>query len=279
MKTITFLKNIFTRKEKSYKKVSVEDENNIYINYYDEKENWGDSVNLYLLHKISGKKIVKIKRKEQGHILPIGSIMRLSESSSVVWGSGFISSKGNLKTKPNRVCAVRGPLTKKLLEKKKILVPEVFGDPALLMPRFYFPTIEKKYQLGVVPHYVDKEHPMVGILERKGAKIIDIQQSAEGFVNDLLCCENIISSSLHGLIASDAYNISNLWVDFTGNVTGKGFKFNDYYLSIGEEIQSPINIEQMAEKNVDDIVEMCQLHPVNLDLEKLLGAFPGSTKK
>ncbi|AOE49751.1 polysaccharide pyruvyl transferase family protein [Kangiella sediminilitoris] len=249
----------------------------LYCNYFEKTPNWGDSINKYLLERISGKDI-KVDSGRQ-HILGVGSILRQANSNSIVWGSGFISKKGNIKCKPLKVCAVRGPLTRKLLRKKKIDAPEVYGDPALLMPRFYFPNIEKQYTLGVVPHYRDKDHPLLKKLASEGAKILDISKSSEAFIDDLLECKNVISSSLHGLIASDSYGIPNQWVKFSNELTGGGFKFQDYYHSIEQYEQRPIPVEELTNMSLTDIVHRCQLKPITLDLDKLLQAFPAAERQ
>ncbi|ACV27955.1 polysaccharide pyruvyl transferase family protein [Kangiella koreensis] len=245
----------------------------IAINFFETTQNWGDTINLYLLEKISGKKPV-IAPPSQQHILAVGSILRIANHNSIVWGSGFISKKGNIKYKPLKICAVRGPLTRSLLLKKGIETPEVYGDPALLMPRFYHPNVAKKYSLGVIPHYRDIEHPVVKQLEQQGARILDIKKNAEDFVDDLLECEHTISSSLHGLIASDSYGIPNQWVTLKNELTGGSFKFQDYYQSIAQRHQSPVSAEELATMSLQQIIEQCQLKPITLDLEKLLDAFP-----
>ena len=53
----------------------------------------------------------------------------------------------------------------------------------------------------------------------------------------------ILSSSLHGIILSDAYGIPNCWVEFSDDID-KSFKFNDYYLSVGKERSKPIKLER-----------------------------------
>ncbi len=249
------------------------DSQTIAINFFETTQNWGDTINLYLLEKISGKKPV-VAPPSQQHILAVGSILRIANQNSIVWGSGFISKKGNIKYKPLKVCAVRGPLTRKLLLKKGIETPEIYGDPALLMPRFYHPKVEKKYKLGVIPHYRDIQHPVVKQLEQQGAHILDITKSAEAFIDDLLECEHTISSSLHGLIASDSYGIPNQWITLKNELTGGTFKFQDYYQSIAQKYQKPVSAKQLASMPIQQIIDRCQLKPITLDLDKLLNAFP-----
>ncbi|HEY9031494.1 MAG TPA: polysaccharide pyruvyl transferase family protein [Kangiella sp.] len=249
------------------------DSQTIAINFFETTQNWGDTINLYLLEKISGKKPV-VATPNQQHVLAVGSILRIANHNSIVWGSGFISKKGNIKYKPLKVCAVRGPLTRKLLLRKGIETPEIYGDPALLMPRFYHPKVEKKYSLGVIPHYRDIEHPIVKKLEKQGARILDIKKNAEEFIDDLLECEHTISSSLHGLIASDSYDIPNQWVTFKNELTGGTFKFQDYYQSIAQMNQKPISAEELDTMSLQQVIGHCQLKPITLDLDKLLNAFP-----
>lgn len=250
------------------------DDSHIYLNYFQTTKNWGDTINPYILEKLSGKKPVVASPDKQQHLLAIGSILRIANQNSIVWGSGFISKKGNIKYKPLKVCAVRGPLTRKLLIKQGIETPEIYGDPALLMPRFYRPQVEKQYELGVIPHYRDIEHPLIKQLEEQGARILDITKDTESFIDDLLECQQTISSSLHGLIASDSYDIPNQWVTFKNELTGGTFKFQDYYQSIGQTKQAAISAEELATMSLQQIIEHCQLKPVILDLDALLDAFP-----
>lgn len=249
------------------------DSQTIAINFFETTQNWGDTINVYLLEKISGRKPVVTPLTQQ-HILAVGSILRIANQNSIVWGSGFISNKGNIKYKPLKVCAVRGPLTRKLLLKKGIEAPEIYGDPALLMPRFYHPTVEKKYKLGVIPHYRDIDHPVVKQLKQQGARILDITKNAEEFIDDLLECEHTISSSLHGLIASDSYGIPNQWITLKNELTGGTFKFQDYYQSIAQRFQNPVSAKQLASMSLEQIIRHCQLKPITLDLDALLDAFP-----
>ncbi len=53
----------------------------------------------------------------------------------------------------------------------------------------------------------------------------------EGLVDDILSCEVILSSSLHGIIFSHAYGVPAYHVQFTDFFKNGNFKFADYYSS------------------------------------------------
>jgi pyruvyltransferase len=59
--------------------------------------------------------------------------------------------------------------------------------------------------------------------------LIRITQDVETFIDEILECEFIASSSLHGLIASDSYGIPNVRLKISDQIIGGDFKFEDYY--------------------------------------------------
>ena len=236
--------------------------NIVLVKYYSGSKNWGDELNVYLIEKITNKKVIRVSSNMYKHILGIGSILANATSNSFVWGSGFIHENQKVIDNPQHVSCCRGLLTGELLESQQVKSPSVFGDPGLLISRYYNPEVKKLYKLGFVPHYIEKEHYFVKYLESLGVKIIDIQQDIEAFADDLLECENIISSSLHGLIASDSYAIPNRWLRLTEAVYGGRFKFDDYHSAIGFEHEP---YYPSSDDTVEYLISLCVFKSVNLE--------------
>jgi pyruvyltransferase len=233
--------------------------------------NWGDDCNPHLFKLITGEEpnFVRMdKPKTFNHYMAVGSILHFMNEKSVVWGTGLRFSDKKLK-KPNKICAVRGPLTRDIVIKNNIECPEVYGDPVLLLPKFYYPQLEKKYKLGVIPHYIDKKYMNI----QSGTNIlrIDIQDTFENVIHNILQCEKIVSSSLHGLILADAYRIPAMWLKIGDRVEGSNLKFNDYFLSVGRDSR---RIEFNQLKDIVDCFKYFYNYELNINLDKLYDVCP-----
>ncbi len=240
------------------------------------KKNLGDAINPYLFNEVFNKKAIHT-REVLNIGFPkvyslIGSILDDSITKNlVVMGSGFRKMDSIMKVRPSEVVACRGPLTRKKLQQMGLEVPEVYGDPAILLPNFFDVQVLKTNKIGVIPHIVDQELPVVKKLNnRADFKYIDICADFEDFIKDIKSCKFTISSSLHGIILSHAYNIPSIWVEFSDEVIGDGFKFDDYYLSLGLQVERL----KLDNNNIDDIFEIIPTLP-NLKpmSEKLLTIF------
>lgn len=214
--------------------------NELPICYLDDNKNWGDFLNAPLCSFISNKKVKKIYKYIKNRTFRyycIGS--RLDDiycENFEVWGTGFMYSNSEIKYKPNKIHAVRGKLSRERYLKEGIDCPEIYGDPALLYPMVYKPKkINKKYAIGIIPHYIDKNIKWINNINDKDITIIDILGETNDFVDKINECEILISSSLHGVIAGDAYEIPSYWVNFSNNVLGDGFKFYDHFSSVGRK--------------------------------------------
>ncbi|KVV15885.1 hypothetical protein AP058_00501 [Flavobacterium sp. TAB 87] len=119
-------------------------------------------------------------------------------------------------------------------------VPAIFGDPALLLPRYFNPKVEKKYRLGIIPHYNDAVFVDALKLESADVCVISMMTNdIEGKTIEFLQCEKIISSSLHGIIVAHAYGIPAVWQRFSDQVFGDDIKYQDYFESVALESYKP----------------------------------------
>lgn len=227
------------------------------------KRNFGDELNLYLLNEISNYNIrfynrfFHIPRK---NYLVIGSLIEdFSNKNSVIWGSGALyGTHGSIKAKPYSIKAVRGKLTRDFLIKEGIECPEVYGDPALLFPYIYVPHVEKKWKVGIIPHIYDIKSSLISELTNiDDFHLIrfDHYSNWKDVIDEIVSCDVILSSSLHGLILSDAYRVPNLWVVFTG-VSNKqsSFKYHDYYSSVNKCCDKPYELSE--KKSIENAVEI-----------------------
>lgn len=251
--------------------------NNDCLNFYwDKNNNFGDELNPLLLQALSGKKITRVRPKyyANDYILMIGSILQNATEDAVVWGTGIISNEHHCAQVPKKVCAVRGPKTRARLLTDGIACPEIYGDPALLLPMVYSPPITKRYKLGIIPHFIDKNNPWLKQCEtHDDILIIDVEQSNPlDFVDELLSCEKIASSSLHGIIIADAYHIPSLWLEFSDQVIGNGFKFFDYFLSVKRTDTGPLCIKE--ETTLEELYNAFYDYTIDIDLNRLLEAAP-----
>ncbi len=253
--------------------------NHIFLDWSESLNNFGDILNPYLVAYLTNKNIINVSAKYcyYDHLQVIGSILSRSNSTSIVWGSGYISQDSNYISKPKKVLAVRGPLTRKLLLEQGVDCPDVYGDPALLMSKFYMPKTTKKYILGILPHYSDKSHDWLKTIDDASVKIIDIQNPNPLKVIDEICsCEQIASSSLHGLIISDSYKIPSVWIKFTDKLKGGSFKFNDYFMSIKSELLKPVVIHE--DITIEFLISQSKCRELKIDLDALIDSFPEEFK-
>lgn len=245
--------------------------------------NWGDQLNPWLFSKISGvpyddvKKVYLEEKEDIPRYYCIGSILNHVESEGAeVWGSGFEYAHLGINIKPTKIHAVRGPLTRKGLIEKGIDCPEIYGDPALLMPKYYTPKVKKKYKYGIIQHFLHQnETAWLSKYENDPrVNIIDITNpSITGFVDEINKCEMIFSSALHGIICADAYGIPSYHVNFDREGKYNWFKFNDYYASVGRPIVSPALLLS-KDIDIEEIWPPPYNYYIDIDLDKLYEACP-----
>jgi pyruvyltransferase len=239
------------------------------------KENYGDVLGRYLVEKISGKKVVFAWPKKfsiydffKPIYVTIGSIIHNVNHKCIVWGSGIINQE--IKIKNAVFLAVRGPQTRNFLLNFGYDVPEVYGDPALLLPRYFNPKIQKKHKIGIVPHYNDFKLINDWFRDREDIVVIDMMtDDIESKTIEFLECESIISSSLHGIIIAHSYGIPAVWQKFSNKVFGDDIKYQDYMESVGLAFYRPeIKTSPYSVKECEELFKAlpCLPNPKTLEL-------------
>lgn len=228
-------------------------------------------------HKVYVPDIKNIMYPWQRCVFGIGSILDFANKQTIVWGSGY--REYNSIYQKCEVKAVRGELSKDKLPKKYENI--AIGDPALLLPRVYIPKIRQpKTKLKIIPHYADYSFFSSNYSDR--FEILDVRtDNVESFIDAIVTSEYILSTSLHGLIISHAYNIPAIWIK-KGYIYSSDFKFYDYFSSVNiPPYKAFTDIEQILEneETIDDFFNgHYDIASVNTDIEdlqlKLLKAAP-----
>lgn len=254
--------------------------NRIPMVYFDGIPNVGDLMNPYLVKKITGRDVYRARTNVFPHLRAVGSVLGSASARSFIWGGGSIDGKQpGRPIDPGKIRALRGRHTLDVVRRATHL-PDLdvpLGDPALLMPRYFQPGKPRGgVRVGLIPHFVDLRSELVARLARHGANLIDVRQDPESFVRQMLVCDMVYSSSLHGLILADAYGIPNKWVRIGGGVLGGSFKFSDYYSvtdSPGEEAIG-LRDEDSWKMLLRDAERLTSVARYEGDLDALLEAFP-----
>lgn len=242
--------------------------------FNDSRYNLGDYLGFVVTSFMLEKKGLSLdtRVKKRKHFYCVGSNVFTGYQFATYWGSGLIRepqiTKEFLYQFPLSKFdfrAVRGPLTRKWVMRYGHKCPEIYGDPAILMPLIYQPKHEVKHDLLVIPQFVTetdfrKEHPnlfMVSMNTDDYKLVIDA----------IVSSKKVVTNSLHAIILADAYGVPS--VLFKVPSQKNGFKYLDYYYST----------ERYDIKLADSYEEAMQMDPLplpNLESlqEGLLKSFP-----
>jgi pyruvyltransferase len=173
--------------------------------------------------------------------LTVGSIVKRSTKQCSIWGSGIKEEKRAPKGIKEVHC-VRGPLTRKFLIKQGYTVPEIYGDPGLLLPLLHCIVSAPQDHFCVIPHYVDFKKTNQLFAGIPNVKVVDLCAPVTEVISDIASCRAAISSSLHGIIVSHAYQIPCVQGEFSSLVSGNGIKFKDYFQSVNIKPYEPFQL-------------------------------------
>lgn len=231
--------------------------------------NFGDYLSLKLVERIVGGqvRVCQCKDPEQ-KLLAIGSVLACGNTGDVIWGTGMngkVLDREKFRFNDLDIRAVRGPMTRDfIMNTFGIECPEIYGDPALLLP-YFFPEFKRsdnpKYDYIVIPHYSE----MHLFPKEDDFHIVYPTDPWNEIIRKILDSQFVIASSMHGLIVADAYGIPARWLRVTENEPL--FKYHDYYLGTNRQ-----NFQYAT--SIEEALEMGGEPPFECDLKKLYESFP-----
>lgn len=229
--------------------------NRVNLDYWNESHNLGDTLSPIIVNYLLKKKGIPFDKhvNRTVHLYAVGSVLTAGIQDATVWGSGILNSTitYRLENRKLDIRAVRGPFTKAILEDYGYDVPNVFGDPAILMPEIYKPQkYNKKYKYGLVLH---KDYITQNIKNyyKFNIKVFNIKtDDYKNFIDELVSVEIVISSSLHGIILAEAYGIPAILLKPQTDM----LKYYDYYFGT-ERYKFPV---------AESIVEAMKIKPAGL---------------
>lgn len=247
---VAFYLNIINSCELFYAKLI---NRKIVYSHYTRVNNFGDMFNKDLIRFFNAQ-LIYVSTYKKSEAALTGSILGtyLRDFKGSILGAGFILSRYNRKGNNWKVKIIRGPLSAKQCGVSENVV---FADPGILASQIYSNSVPKKYTLGIVPH--SRDVPIFKALQfDQNVKFIHPRRKPAAVAKDIMKCDFIASSSLHGLIFADAFRVPNIHIKFSDNVIGGLYKFEDYYL--GMEAQ-PEHIEYTSGMKVNEIINNCKL--------------------
>jgi pyruvyltransferase len=202
--------------------------------------NVGDNLNHYILSRLASD-MPLFTGIESPHkkLIAIGSILNWCDVNCIAWGPGLATQTDGVNPEA-KVVAVRGPRSWQRAKECGLKVPEIFGDPALLLPLIYQPKKSLYNRPTLIPHYVDQDavfHRYAADVAAGSLSIINVLDAPETIIDQIASAEYVISSSLHGIIIAHAYGIPAAWVTFGGPIGGDGMKYYDHFEAV--ELNAP----------------------------------------
>ena len=225
------------------------------ISHFANIRNFGDNFNFDLLEHY-GYRLIWTEDYKKSQVALTGSILGsyLRDFNGIVLGSGFIRERYNRVPNNWNVKLIRGPLSAKQCGVKNI----PYGDPGLLASDVYSKYKKfNEYKLGILPH--SKDYDALKNKKFENVLIINPRLKSRQVASQISKCDKIVSSSLHGLIFADSFQIPNLHIILSNKTTGKHHKFNDYYKGCQKKHNYiDFTKKEIVEKDINYLMDHCK---------------------
>lgn len=234
--------------------------------------NLGDSLGEVIIKYFLEQKGIDIDApvSKTKHFNCVGSNIFGSYQDATIWGSGvwnYYPSRSicfcqKLSRRKLDIRAVRGPLTREVLIKLGYNCPNIYGDPAILMPMIYKPVVKKTHKYIIIPQFV---HEPILRTEYPNESFVSMNTNDYKFVIDQIVSSEIVyTSSLHGIILAESYGVPAVLFRRTrkGEDSWYNFKYHDWYLSTNrkdfpraESFEEALNLTPPPLPKLDSLIQ------------------------
>lgn len=230
--------------------------------------NFGDYLSLVVVEqqlRRSGHTLAD-ETSRQARMFAIGSVLHYARDGDVIWGSGINGRPGqndlNRRVQTLDIRAVRGPRTQEILRRRGLSVPDLFGDPALLLPRLFPDRFQRRRLRPWI--FVPNLHDL-HMIDHDAANVVSPLGSWNRRIEAILEADLVLASSLHGLIVAEAYGVPTRYVRLSDGEAE--FKYRDYYEGTGRfDVEFASSLEEGR--------EMGGAAPLSFNHQSLMDAFP-----
>jgi polysaccharide pyruvyl transferase WcaK-like protein len=193
--------------------------------------NLGDALSAVIVSALSGMPVRHVNFNEsRSKLVAVGSIGHaIVGGEAVLWGTGVSIRGGVLVRNVPRtrydIRALRGRISAGHFRNLGVHVPEVYGDPVWFLPSIFHEPVERKWELGVIPHIqdvagygpdakppADSLRYQIDEADAAAVKLINTWHAPtwEGMkqtLRQIRECKRIASQSFHGVVIAEAYGI------------------------------------------------------------------------
>jgi pyruvyltransferase len=229
------------------------------------QRNFGDHLSKVIVQAVAGEYGLTLEDevRQPKRMLAIGSIAHFAQDGDVLWGTG-VNGKIDLARITARnidVRAVRGPKTAAVLKDLGVPVPAIYGDPGLLVPRYFGERFQRTASRDYI--IVPNLHDLSLVADRP--ETVSPLLGWNVVVEAITSSKFVVSSSLHGIVIAEAFGIPARYVRLSE--TESRFKYDDYAQGTGRFELAPAS-------SVDEALAMGGHEPIAFDVDALVNAFP-----
>ncbi len=258
--------------------------------YLPEPGNYGDWLSPYIVNKLSGRAVELVNPQSKSvndkHLFMVGSIGKFIHDNSIVLGTGISRKENDLNSQADYKM-VRGPYTRESVLANGGSCPEIYGDPAIVLPRLYTSKNKRSAasdRLLLVRHFMHLDIDLVLPETMDETSIFASHpKHIEAFIDILHDYSGVVTSAMHCFITCQAYGIPCALVTFdekSAAVHGDGMKYRDYLAGAGLAEFDPISLpsdlvsydfpgilsqEKISDQKIDEVLKVMKTALMEID--------------